>query len=123
MAQPVSSSATPGVVMLDLTTVSKEVSTGSSNVLPPVSSVLSPVPLSPALATINEMLVVLPEGSNPAPSSSLNPNTSAVVSENVADELAALGFSAVAAESGEPHAGEADAPTQDKEGLLYFSFS
>ena len=118
MAQPASSSATPGVVMLDPSTVSKEVTTGSSNVLPPVSSVLSTVPLSPALATINEMLAaVLPEDSNPAPSSQI-PNTSAMVSQSVADELAALGFPAAAAESGEPHTDEADAPTQEKEGLL-----
>ena len=119
MAQPASFSATPGVVMLDPTTVSKEVTPGSSNVLPPVSSVLSTVPLSPALATINEMLAaVLPEGSHPAPSSSQIPTTSAMVSQSVADELAALGFPAAAAESGEPHAGEADAPSQEKDGLL-----
>ena len=119
MAQPASSSATPGVVMLDPSTVSKEVTTGSSNVLPPVYSVLSTVPLSPALATINEMLAaVLPKDSNPAPSSSQIPNTSAMVSQSVADELAALGFPAAAAESGEPHTGGADSPTQEKEGLL-----
>ena len=119
MAQPASSSAIPMVVMLDATTVSKEVTTGSSNVLPPVSSVLSIVPLSPALATINEMLAaVLPKDSNSAPSSSQIPNTSAMVSQSVADELAALGFPDAAAESGEPHAGEADAPTQEKEGLF-----
>ena len=118
MAQPATSSATPGVVMLDPTTVSKEVTPGSSNVLPPVSSVLSTVPLSPALATINEMLAaVLPEGSNPAPSSSQIPTTSAMVSQSVADELVALGFPSAVAESGEPHAGEADAPSQEKEGL------
>ena len=119
MAQPASSSATPGVVMLDPTTVSKEVTTGSSNVLPPVSSVISTVPLSPALATINEMLAaVLPKDSNSALSSPQIPNTSAMISQSVVDELAALGFPDAAAESGEPHAGEADAPTQEKEGLL-----
>ena len=38
-----------------------------------------------------------------------------MVSQSVADELAALGFPAAAAESGEPRTGEADAPTQEKE--------
>ena len=98
--------------------------------LPPVSSVLSTAPLSPTLATINEMLAaVLPNDSDPSPSTPLISSTSAAVPQSVANELITVGLSDAVAESGcagdsggESHGGEADAPPQEKEGLLLLLF-
>ena len=94
---------------------------GASDVLPPVTSVLSAAPLVPSLTTVSEMLTaVLPGASELAPSTSLVPSASALTTEDITGafddiELDAVTESRLLIDSSEEsHASEADAPTSEK---------
>ena len=103
--------------------IEKEIS-GAFDVLPPVSSVLSAVPLVPSLTTVSEILTaVLPRASKLVPSTSQVPSASAITTQDITrtfDEtelLDAVTESPLLIDSSEEaHAGEADAPASEKKG-------
>ena len=102
--------------------IEKEIS-GASDVLRPVTSVLSAAPLDPSLTTVSEMLTaVLPRASEIVPFTTQVPSASAMTTQNITGtfddvELDAITESRLLIDSSEEsHAGEAVAPTSEKKG-------